>query len=406
VEEVLVPSWNAAPYNNTLTLRQQLEEKLRLYGKEHKRLKRELTHLQEQHHVLKLEKMAEQHAAYAFTALKEEWTFAYRQQLEKVRSQEANRYRRMLEFGLLEKGEAATYEHNLWLDELLQIEREVSPYLAFAKSAFSMALPSRRSVEFDPYRHSWDGIEFDPQTVYDRRKWMRGDVMKMLRGKVSKANAEQINCFLLDASGSMKGERMRNLFKLIYLLVLGLEGRRTFDSYHFFGSNFVEGANFSGTYTDRSILFRILRKIAKLHKWKIKYSGAGGTNISDAVRQAHGRLLTFTEEQTDKHPDTFYFKSIFVITDGVPSVGIRDEQKLGVFIEEKRAEGDVSIKGLYLKPEGDNDFEFMQEVFGSGNYVVTAQFAEAIKQLIFITSNTYKLQRKDLKYALRKAKMK
>jgi len=242
-------------------------------------------------------------------------------------------------------------------------------------------------------------------TIQDRRKWMRGDIMKMLKTNVSRANAEQINIFLLDHSGSMRGQRMRNVFKIIYLLVLGLESRKTFDAYHFFGSAFLEGADFSATYSNRSILFQILKKVARIHRWRIMYSGAGGTNISEGIDESHKRLVDFAKKMREKNPNTFYFTSIFVITDGVPSVGIRNEVKLGHFIEEKREEGDVAIKGLYLKPEGDTDYEFMEEVFGKDNYVVSSDLAEAINQLVYITSSTYKLQRKELKYAKRKAKL-
>jgi len=400
----ILPQWNAIPEKTAKPFLWQFTQNQIRFKEESERLLQELKKLEEFTIAEHIISWKEKHMGFSFTVLQERWESRVKSQLRTLKNKEAYRYQRMVEFGILKAGERIVHEHNIWLDELLKIEQEVSPFLAFAKSSFKMALPSRTTVEFDPYRHSWDGIEFDPATIQDRRKWMRGDVMKQLKTKVSRASAEQINVFLLDYSGSMRGERMRNVFKIIYLLVLGLESRKTFDAYHFFGSTFLQGADFSSQYSNRSILFQILKKVAKIHRWKIIYSGAGGTNISGGVEESHLRMTKFAEQLREMNPGTFYFTSIFVITDGVPSVGIRDEVKLGHFIEEKRKEGDVAIKGLYLKPEGDTDYEFMEEVFGKDNYVVSTDLAEAINQLVYITSSTYKLQRKELKYAKRKAK--
>ncbi len=290
---------------------------------------------------------------------------------------------------------------------MLQIEKEIARYVLFVKRVFQSALPIRRSVEFDPYRHSSDGIEFDPDTVQDSDKWMTGDVMKTLRMKVDRADAEQINAFALDSSGSMTHDKMRNLFKILYLLVLGLEDRKTYDAFHFFSTFFIEAADFTDQYTNRTLLFKVLRKISFIKRGKVSYGGNGGTNISQGVFECHDRMKAFAEKIQKEKPDTTFLKSIFVLTDGEPTIGIFNTEELSKAIEERRKDGDVAIKGLFLKPKPDeNEWvgrPFMEEIFGKDEFVETDEIMTAINEFVYIMSLTYKQQRKALKQA-KKAK--
>ena len=143
------------------------------------------------------------------------------------------------------------YRTEMWLDEMLKIEEEIRSYIPYVKKAFNAALPIRKTVEFNNDRHDFSGIEFDSSTINDQNKWLRGEVMKTMKSKTKLGEIEQINAFCLDYSGSMDHTRMRNLFKILYLLVLGLEDRKSYDAFHFFNSNFIEGSNFTEEFTRR-----------------------------------------------------------------------------------------------------------------------------------------------------------
>ena len=136
---------------------------------------------------------------------------------------------------------------------MLAIEKEVRPYILYVKQAFQAALPVRRSVEFHPYRHNHDGVEFDPYTVQDPNKWIRARVMKTLQHRVVRGEVAQVNTFCLDLSGSMNHEKMRNLFKLLFLLIYGLEDRKSYDAVHFFNNAFIKTVPFSKHYTNRNL---------------------------------------------------------------------------------------------------------------------------------------------------------
>jgi uncharacterized protein YegL len=280
---------------------------------------------------------------------------------------------------------------------MLLVEKEISPYIPFVKKAFLMALPNKTSVEFNPYQHSHDGIEFDPETTQDQHKWLRGEVMKTLHAKVGKADAEQVNTFALDFSGSMRHHKMRNLFKMLYLMVMGLEGRKSYDAFHFFGTEFIETVNFSHQHTNRSLLFKILRQIARIDAKGVYYGGIGGTNMSEGIIQSHERIKTFSKKLKQQYPERFFLKSIFVITDGEPSLGIHIPEKLHEEIERRRKNSNIAIKGIYLKPEKEKYASFMERIFGKNHFIETSDFAEAIQRLIYIMTQTYKQQRNELR---------
>jgi len=337
---------------------------------------------------------------FSYSVAQERWRKALDRHRMAIKNQQHFRIRRMREFGILKDDQSVDKNRDIWLDEMLQIEEEVRPYILFVKKAFQAALPVRRTMEFDPYRHSHDGVEFDPMTVQDQDKWMRANVMKTLRRKINKGEVEQINTFCLDSSGSMDHEPMRNLFKILFLLILGLEDRKSYDAIHFFNYYFVETVNFSDKYTNRALLFKILRKISTITKGEVLYGGGGGTNISDGVVQSHDRIKEFVEKiKTDK-PDANIVCSIFVITDGEPSMGVINLGELHDLIESKREDGDVEIKGIYIKPEEDES-EFIPVIFGENNYVETTEFHDAVTKFVRIMTETYKAQRSAFKWKMK-----
>ena len=147
--------------------------------------------------------------------------------------------------------------------------------------------------------------------------------MRVMEAKVETGEAIQVNTFCLDYSGSMKHERMRNLFKILYLLVLGLEDRKSIDAFHFFSNKFIPVADFSSEYTNRKVLFKIMKQITNTSTlgW-VQYFGAGGTNMSDGIEMSHTKMKTYVEEFRKANHKANIVTSIFVITDGEPSLGI------------------------------------------------------------------------------------
>ncbi len=401
IEDSLVPQWNVFSDKERKRLLERYEKRRAEEMKEAERLEGVLKRLPKIDTEENMETFRGIVDDFKIPYFQKQWLLAFERRATNIRNKIGFRIRKMYEFGILEKGEGGKRGKEIWLDEMLQIEKEVSPYISFVKRAFQSALPIRKSIEFNPYRHSIDGVEFDAETLQQPDKWIRGEVMKTLQMKVDRADAEQINAFAMDSSGSMRGEKMRNLFKIIFLLVLGLEDRKTYDAFHFFGTSFIEAANLSNDYTNRSLLFNILRNIASIKRGKVVYAGRGGTNISDGVFQCHERIMAFSEKLKKEKPDVHHLKSIFVITDGEPSIGIVNVDELHEAIKEKRADGNVAIKGIYLKAqqvEGEEIEEtFMEDIFGRQQYVESSEFNEILNQFVYIMSLTYKLQRKELK---------
>ncbi len=333
------------------------------------------------------------------------WRKALRKHREDLRNRGGYRAQRMREFGI-DKADESEFRRNLWLDEMLKIEAEVRPFMSYVRKSFSAALPIGTTIEFDPYRHRHDGVEFDPETVQDQDKWLRGDVMKTLRGRKDYAHICQVNTFCLDYSRSMTHELMRDLFKVVFILVMGLEGRKSYDAIHFFGSDFYEVVNFddSGRYTNRSILFRVLRNISEIYVNRVVYSGTGGTNISAGVRKSHERLKAFTEKLSEEQPDLKYVTSLFVLTDGQPTMGITDLDDLNTFIEQKRQDGNVSIKGIFLKHEDDAS-DMIARIFGQEHAVESSTFKQTVTTFVQIMGQTYRAQRQDFKAAEKRKRL-
>ena len=332
----------------------------------------------------------------------------WEQELERIsriiRNREKFYESRMEEFGIKE-AKLNNRQKQMWVQEMMEIEDEIKPYIKYVKQAFQTALPIRRTVKFSEERHKSDGVEFDPDTLFDHEKWIRANVMKVMESSIERGEATQINTFCLDYSGSMNHDRMRNLFKMLYLLVLGLEDRKSYDAFHFFSDEFIEVVGFSKEFTNRKVLFKILQQIAQIHIGKVIYFGEGGTNISSGIKMSHEKMLKFSKEFKAENPEANVVTSIFVITDGEPSLGITNIPKLNDFIEQRRLLGDVEIKGIFIKSEDDVSLEFMEEIFGNEHFVETTDFQEGVNKFVKIMTETYKKQRKSYKWKQKRKKL-
>lgn len=399
-----IPQWNFLGTERAKSLREDFKTKRMREDEEIERLEKLLPELFKIETRFALKRFVKGFKGFDYATAQERWEQALRQHEITIENRSNYRIRRMREFGILEADEKVNDRKEVWLNEMLRIEEEVKPYILYVRQAFQAALPVRRTVEFDPYRHSSDGLEFDPETAQDPDKWIRADVMRNLKRKVNRGVVDQVNTFCLDASGSMDHEPMRNLFKILYLLILGLEDRKSYDAVHFFNYYFIETADFSDSYTNRSLLFKILRKIATVGNGDVIYGGGGGTNISDGVHHCHERMINFVKNLREENPEKNIVCSLFVITDGEPSMGIMNLDELKYFIQAKRELGDVAIKGIYIKPEDDQS-QFVPYIFGEDNCVETTSFHDAVDKFVRIMTQTYKAQRKAYKWKIKQAKL-
>ncbi len=402
-QEQLIPQWNCFGAERAKSLEKEFWKKRAKEKKELEILEKMLPELYKKHTKYAFKKFIAGFKGFEYIVAQDRWEEALEQHWITIENRSGYRMRRMQEYGILESHEKLNDRKELWLDEMLNIEEEVKPYILFVRQAFQAALPVRRTVEFDPYRHSHDGVEFDPETIQDQNKWMRANVMRTLKRKVDQGEIDQVNTFCLDASGSMDHEPMRNLFKILYLLILGLEDRKSYDAVHFFNHYFIETANFSNIYTNRKLLFKVLLRIATIGEKGVIYGGGGGTNISDGVEKCHERMMKFIRELKADDPERNIVSSLFVITDGEPSMGIMDMDELRDFIESRRVLDDVAIKGIYIKPE-EEEGQFVPHIFGANNFVETTDFHDAVDKFVQIMTQTYKAQRKAFKWKKKQAK--
>ena len=418
-----LPQWNLPSNQDAEKYQKAYFKKQESLSKQKKRFEKLKRELQRMMTTEEIEKMTSEAEPFFDDILAEQWKLTVGQHIKLVEGNRAYRQRRMTELGIDDQQDSMDYRNEIWLDEMLEVEEEIKKYIPFVKKAFKAALPTRRTIEFNDRRHSKSGVEFDPSTVNDQNKWLRGDVMKTIKTNTKFDEIEQINTFCLDFSGSMKHARMRNLFKILYLLVMGLEDRRSYDAFHFFNTNFIEGANFSENYTSRTLLFKILSVISEIRNGEVFYRGMLGTNISGGVAECHERMQTFKSEIEDKKPGAKFLCSLIVITDGRPNVGITDFSELAAFIDQHRQDGNVAIKGIYIKDKEEKiktlkstkttkttnpkkakkskkeeDQNFMESIFGKDEFVETVEFDEAVNKFTSIISRTYRDQRQSFKW--------
>ncbi|MEM9525663.1 MAG: hypothetical protein AAGA31_03590 [Bacteroidota bacterium] len=411
----VLPAWNLLPVEAAL---QQYRAEQKLIQQELLQLEAMLARLYSVKNLFQIQKMEQRMLRFKTPLAALRWEEAKKTQKKRLNSQDAYRAQRMVEFGIDQSGQNK-YKNEIWLDELLKIEEEVRPFMAYVSRAFQAALPVGTTLEFNPYRHRHDGIEFDPETIQDPDKWLRGEVMKTLRSRKDFAPITQVNTFCLDYSRSMTHDLMRDLFKTVFLLVMGLESRKTYDAIHFFGSGFHEVAGFGNndSFTDRKLLFRVLRNIAQQGGGVVTYGGIGGTNISAGVTESHKRLLAFMEKLKEEDPEANVVASIFVLTDGQPTMGVVDLEELHDLIQAKREDGNVAIKGIFLNPPFEkppplDPFErkrqekifgdlsepepasFIRKIFGPQNAVTATSFEDTVTTFVQVMSKTYREQRR------------
>lgn len=94
-----------------------------------------------------------------------------------------------------------------------------------------------------------------------------------------------------------------------------------------------------------------------------------------------------------------------MITDGEPSLGISEIPLLNAFIDEKRKDGDVEIKGIFIKSVEDTDVGLLEGIFGENHYVETTDFQDGVSKFVRIMTDTYKQQRKSYKWKRKKRKL-
>ncbi len=400
-----IPQWAIAPNHLVEKAAQAYEEEQRKLQQELDRVNRLLPKLRGARSLVAIRELERKRTPFSTGKANLLWQAALERQRQEIHNRRQYRKQKMEEFGL-SLADLPPSEMDVWLDELLQVEEEVLPYMAYVRKAFQAALPVGTTVEFNPVRHRSDGVEFDPETIQDQDKWLRGEVMKTLRSRQEYAPITQVNAFCLDYSRSMHHDLMRNLFKVVFLLVTGLEGRDTYDAIHFFGSGFEEAVDFTDAdgFTSRKALGRILAKVATVELNSVVYSGFGGTNISDAVAKSHEKIMSFSRRLEQERPDIRYVRSILILTDGQPTVGVINLDELHELVKRHREDGDVSLKGIYLKhPEDQSDF--IARIFGPEHAVEASSFDELIATFVQTMSLTYRQQRKDYRQAQRRKKL-
>ncbi len=404
IQDTVVPQWNISDHEIIAKSIQAYEEDRAAEAAEVDQLMAAVESIQKLKSINELDSIEEQLHDFQVAYYAERLQTEIENKRLHLTNQREFRLKKMLEYGITEELEPRFKKQDLYLTEMLKIEEEVRPYLLFVKQAFDSALPQDKDNFFNPYRHSIDGIEFDPETIQDVDKWMKGEVMKTINIKPVIHEAPQINCFAMDSSGSMKHEQMRNLFKMIYLIVIGLHGKASFDSFHFFGTDFISAAEFNHSFESKNLLYQILRKISFVDfKWDIMYAGEGGTHLSAAVDECHRRIIDFAKPYEEQ--EITHFKSLFIITDGRPSIGIVEPREMAAMIQQKRETHDVSIKGMYIGPEEDASSSFMEAVFGKDQYVEATDFETAVIDLVHIMTKTFKSQRQRLKQEKAKYKL-
>ena len=385
------PERYVAPDQVQPELLEEYSERLDLEARELETLRKRMVLLENARSITALDSVA---AGGVFTTreARERWAAAVDRR--RVAFSEDDRWRgdKLREYGM-DEVDLEDRELKAYLDELLRIEREVAPYVGYVRQAFQAVLPISNSPKLDPYRHSLDGAEFDPETLSQPEKYLRGEVMRPFLDRAATTPIVQVNALCLDYSKSMTHGPMRDLFKLVYLLVLGLEGRRTYDAIHFFGDDFVRAVDFSDKHTSRAVLFTVLYMISRVEGYSVKYGGEGYTNISAGVEASHRQVNRFAEQLQRKNNDIQLVKSLFVLTDGEPTGGIFKPSDLRDYIQGLRETGDVVIKGIYLNT-GDDVGEVVSGIFGKENTVESAKFEDAIVAFTQLMARTYKAQRK------------
>ena len=341
---------------------------------------------------------------FSFSDLQDSWNAHYETAKRTLEVRLKFRRAKMEEYGILETNIMSGHGKDIWLDELLQVEQEVAGYTIFVKEAFAQALPVRRISKFHPIRRTVDGVEVDREALLLPQKYLRAEIMKPMTSVIDYKNIHQLNTFCLDTSGSMNHGRMRNLFKLMYLLVLGLEDKVSYDSFHFFSNKFESGVEFGTDFTNKKVLFKILASISTLKNGRVIYAGTGGTNISDGMTKSYERIQAFSKELVAKHPDILIVKSMFVISDGEPSLGLVNIEDLKELVENQRSESNISINGLYIYPE-EEATSYMTDIFGVGHAIEADNFDQTVTGLVNLMIREYKQQRVDHKWRIKAQKL-
>lgn len=404
VDKKIIPKLNIASREDIDTATAYLKAKLAHEKAEAQLIKKYVQAIVSIQSRTALDNLVNSVPSFFYSSNQKRWNIAIRQAEEALKMRSVFRNQKMRELGIDLDENFTDAQKEVFLTEMLSIEEEIQNYVPFVTAAFKTALPAKRTTEFDTFRHQSDGIEFDPETVFDPEKWIRGNVMKTLKTKIKKGEVSQVNCFCLDLSGSMDHERMRNLYKILYLLVTGLQSRKSFDAFHFFSNNFIPGVEFDYEYTRKNLLFKILTIVSRIEGPHIIYTGLEGTNISAGVLGCQEKMQNFIKILRNKDPNINLSCSMFVITDGEPTMGIRNLKELNKFITKTRSETKFAIKGIYIKSKKDKK-KFITQIFEEEHSAETSSFEEGVQKLTNIMSKTYMQQRRDYKWEKKRARL-
>ena len=328
------------------------------------------------------------------------WQKAVSERRRTLRNTEQYRAAKIVEYGM-EEFHGEDHFRDLYLDEILRVEEEVTTFVPYVRAAFSAALPVGSDLKWNSYRHSIDRPEFDPDTLTQPEKYLRGEVMRTFTEKQRRVPIAQVNALCLDYSKSMTHEPMRNLYKLVFLIVLGLESRKTYDAIYFFGSDFFTVIDFGEDYTSRKVLYRILRAVTTISGRELRYGGKGYTNISAGIEGSADRIMEFADTLATARPDRHLVRSLFVLTDGEPTGGIYQPDILREFIEDQRRGGKLAIKGIFLNT-GDDVGDTIRHIFRPEHTVVTDNFEDAVVTFVNTMASTYREQRRAYREELRR----
>jgi len=175
------PQWNVLSGDDYHAAKQQIAKKEKLEKKEEEKLKGYLLTLKGFYEIENAKKFVASIDTFSFLHIEQQWQKESKRILADILRRYKKRIRQMREFGILQGNQPPTPIMHLYLNEILSVEEEVKPYLSFVKRAFQTALPAKKISEFNEYRNSHDGVEFDPETIYDQNKWQRAEVMKVLK---------------------------------------------------------------------------------------------------------------------------------------------------------------------------------------------------------------------------------
>jgi len=149
-QKLVLPAWNFPDPAVGISARKAYEAEQVLIAEEMKRLDSLLYRLRTSSSLFHIKKVDEDMRFFKSAAVARHWEEAKLEQRRKLKHHDRYRQQRMEEFGISESG-LSKFKNEVWLDEMLRVEEEVRPYMAYVRRAFQAALPVGTTIEFNPY---------------------------------------------------------------------------------------------------------------------------------------------------------------------------------------------------------------------------------------------------------------